>query len=129
MQMGGEIGIINTLLLCVLTAIIGGFLVRKQGLETFIKGQKALSQGSFPIDELFHGLCIAIAGALLMTPGFFTDIIGFSLLVPAFRQILKVYISEHLQDRVAMKGQSPHTHNDRHDDVVEGEFTRIDDTK
>ena len=81
---GDAVGILQTLLLCVLTAIIGGFLVKKQGLETLFNAQKNLQGGTLPMKEIFDGFCLVVAGALLMTPGFFTDIVGFSLLVPFF---------------------------------------------
>jgi len=67
---GDEIGILNTLLLCVLTAIIGGYLVRKQGLATLLRSQENMRNGVLPIDEILDGLCIIVAGIMLCTPGF-----------------------------------------------------------
>lgn len=126
MAVGGEIGILKTLLLCVLTAIIGGLLVRQQGFEILQKAQNSFQQGIMPLEALFDGICIVISGALLLTPGFFTDIIGFLLLIPHFRQILRkaalksgkfgVNTSQNTQNRTSYDG-----------DVVEGDYETVDD--
>ncbi len=92
---GDEIGILMTLLLCVLTAMIGAALIRAQGLATLFSARSSMEYGKLPVSELFDGLCIAIAGALLMTPGFFTDAVGFSLLVPQIREKLRHYGAAH----------------------------------
>ncbi|MCB1556938.1 MAG: FxsA family protein [Alphaproteobacteria bacterium] len=85
---GGEIGVFSTLMLCVLTAVLGAAIIRHQGIETLFSVRSAVDQGKLPVQGLFDGLCLAIAGALLLTPGFFTDAIGFSLLVPGLRRTL-----------------------------------------
>lgn len=85
---GDEIGIISTLLLCVLTAVIGATLLRQQGLRTLFTAQKQIDEGLLPLREIFDGFCLAIAGATLITPGFFTDFIGFMLLLPPMRDLL-----------------------------------------
>lgn len=82
---GSYIGLLYTLLLCLLTAVFGGFLFKWQGLSTLWEVGKALSQRKMPVRELFDGACILVAGALLVTPGFATDVIGFSLFIPAVR--------------------------------------------
>lgn len=91
---GEEIGLLSTLGLCLVTAIIGGGLVRHQGLQTLFKAQTHLRGGALPLTEIFDGFCIVIAGALLLTPGFFTDLIGFSLLVPQLRHLLRHSLSK-----------------------------------
>lgn len=85
---GEEIGLFTTLLLCVLTAILGASFLRQQGLKTLLSAQEHLSRGSVPLQEIFDGFCLAIAGATLITPGFFTDLIGFTLLFPPARHYL-----------------------------------------
>lgn len=125
MGVGGEIGILKTLLLCFITAVIGGFLVRAQGLNTLMRGRSALADGELPIDHIFDGFCIVIAGALLLTPGFFTDCIGFSLLVPPVRKILKTYMSQRIDILRTNEVQEPRKRTPN--DVVDGEFRRIDD--
>jgi UPF0716 protein FxsA len=87
--LGGEIGVMPTLLLCLLTAIIGAILIKVEGINTLFTAQKKMDKGAFPAKELFDGLCLVIAGVMLMTPGFFTDTMGFSLLIPPFRDFLR----------------------------------------
>lgn len=121
---GDEIGLLSTLLLCLLTAMIGGFLVRLQGLETLIQGQRTLAEGHLPVDEIFSGFCLVVAGAMLITPGFVTDALGFSLLVPGVRSFLRRYLAT----RIEVMGQRPQERQKPHrnDDIVEGDFKRID---
>ena len=89
MSVSDKIGLGLALLMALFTAVLGGFIVKYQGIQTITTAQNALKQGSIPSKELFDGLCIVAAGATLITPGFITDIIGFSLLVPAIRNILR----------------------------------------
>ena len=88
-QAGQYIGILNTLLLTILTAIIGMSLLRVQGLQTFQNAQVKLQQNEAPLSELFDGLCLFAAGLLLLTPGFVTDSVGFLLFLPPVRALLK----------------------------------------
>lgn len=125
-SVGEEIGVLKTLLLCVLTAVIGGFLVRQQGLETLFKAQKNLQSGHLPLDALFDGFCIVIAGALLLTPGFVTDTIGFLLLIPPFRLILRQLLTKYGKFKVhtASSHSSP-----SQDGVIEGEYEHVNEEK
>ena len=126
-EVGGEIGILQTLLLCVLTAAIGGFLVRQQGLETLFKTQTNLQSGKIPLDALFDGFCIVVAGALLLTPGFVTDIIGFSLLFPPFRQFMRKLIGKYGNFQV--HSAQNHTQKPQNGDIIEGEYVEINKDK
>ena len=85
---GGEIGIVATLGMILLTAIIGSILLRIQGFSIIQRIQQKSEQGELPGQELVNGLMIAIAGVLLLTPGFVTDAIGFLLFFPPFRDFL-----------------------------------------
>ncbi|HEC12998.1 MAG TPA: FxsA family protein [Acidiferrobacteraceae bacterium] len=85
-QVGSVIGAPWTIFLVVFTAVVGAGLVRTQGLATLLKAQSALGQGELPAVEMIEGLAIFIAGALLLTPGFFTDAVGFACLIPPFRR-------------------------------------------
>lgn len=85
-QVGSVIGAPWTIFFVVFTAVVGAGLVRAQGLATLIKAQSALGQGELPAVEMIEGLAILIAGALLLTPGFFTDAVGFACLIPPFRR-------------------------------------------
>lgn len=122
---GGEIGVISTLLLCVLTAIIGAVLVRAQGLQTIWSARTSLNRGELPVTALFDGLCIGIAGALLMTPGFFTDGMGFSLLVPAVREKLRHYVATRF-DLSVQTGHPRDYPQTRDPEIIEAEFERLD---
>lgn len=89
LKMSGLIGLGTSLLIALGTAILGGFLVKYQGLRTMVSAQNTLRGGQLPSKDLFDGLCIVAAGATLITPGFITDALGFSLLVPKIRDILR----------------------------------------
>ena len=91
-QIGGLIGLWPTLALVVLTAIAGAVLLRQQGLSTLGRAQTALQAQRFPARELFDTVCLLVAGALLLTPGFFTDLVGFALLVPFMRYALGTWM-------------------------------------
>ena len=87
-EIGARIGAPWTILLVVLTAIVGAWLVRVQGLATWRRFQASLSRNELPATALVEGLCLLIAGALLLTPGFFTDAVGFACLIPPLRHTL-----------------------------------------
>ena len=127
---GDEIGVLNTLLLCVITAIIGGYLVRKQGLETLIKSQQNMQSGILPIQEILDGLCLICAGIMLCTPGFVTDTFGFLLLIPAVRTIVKRFLIR--TGKFSMQGgpMGPNPSNKpTSGDAIEGQYERIDPNK
>lgn len=86
--LGGLIGFWWTMGGIVFTAILGSFLLRQQGMSVLFSIQNKLNAGGFPAQEIVDGVMLAIAGALLLTPGFFTDAVGFSLFVPMVRQTL-----------------------------------------
>ena len=94
-KIGGEIGLLLTLSIVLATAVLGSFLVRQQGLSALsqLKNFKRLEN---PIAPLAHGIMILLAGAFLLTPGFFTDLVGFSLLVPNIR----FWLFEHVKKRI-----------------------------
>ena len=93
-----------TLALILLTGLIGAALARRQGWQTSQRIQKELSQGHMPGDALFDGLLILVAGALLVTPGVLTDVVGFALLVPGCRRIIKRRIVRKVTERFRMRG-------------------------
>jgi UPF0716 protein FxsA len=87
-KIGGKFGALNTIALIFLTAIIGIYFARLQGIRTLRSGMVNLYQNKLPVYELLSGASIAIAALLLITPGFLTDIIGFLLLIPLTRKII-----------------------------------------
>ena len=96
---GTQIGIGWTLALVVLTAFVGSWLVSRQGRATWVQLRLEMASGSVPTVPIVHGAMILVAGALLLTPGFLTDIVGLSLLVPAVREFLRRWGSQRLASR------------------------------
>ena len=93
---GGAIGLLPTILLVLASAFFGSFLIRTQGLRTWLKTRATLDKGEMPVAHLFNGLCIFAAGVLFLVPGFFTDGIGLLLLIPPVRQVLAGYALRHV---------------------------------
>ena len=87
-KIGGEIGALSTVVLIFLTAVIGIYFAKYQGIQTLRSGVINLYQNKMPIYEIMSGASIAIAALLLIIPGFFTDLIGFLLLIPFTRKII-----------------------------------------
>ena len=87
-QVGGIIGAWWTVGLVVLTAVIGVRLLKIQGISTLMRAQEKMQSGSMPAQEMLEGIGLIVAGAFLLTPGFFTDAVGFSLLIPPVRRAL-----------------------------------------
>lgn len=94
---GGQIGVLYTLGMILLTAIIGSILLRWQGFQILSKLQQESQAGRVPGKELVHGAMILVAGVLLLTPGFVTDSIGFLLFVPGVRSIIWSAISSKIK--------------------------------
>lgn len=87
-KVGEWVGAWPTVLLVISTAVIGVILLRRQGLATFQRAQMQLSRGEVPATAMLEGLMLFFAGALLLTPGFVTDSIGFAMLIPPVRRII-----------------------------------------
>jgi len=87
-EIGGKVGAFNTLALVFLTAIIGIYFAKMQGIQTLRSGMINLYQNKIPVYEILSGASIAFAALLLIIPGFFTDFLGFLLLIPFTRKIL-----------------------------------------
>lgn len=135
-QVGGAIGLWPTLAIVVLTAILGTWLVRTQGLMAIGNLQQSFSNLQDPTEHLAHGAMILISGALLLTPGFFTDAVGFALLMPPVRSAIIHYIRKRISvQSFTMGGQAGGQQARRshpgfgQSDVVEGEFHEVDPTK
>lgn len=134
-QVGSHIGLLWTILCILLTAIIGVSLLRIQGINTLMKAQSRLQTGELPATELAEGFILALAGALLLTPGFITDAFGFLLLVPIFRGRFASQIMRFLLKRQGTVSMHTHTksfsenvqqHSSHHSHTIEGEFRRED---
>ena len=99
-ELGSIIGTLPTILVVVITGVIGAFMARIAGLSVLFKIQENLRQGIFPRDELFDGVLILIGGAFLLTPGLLTDALGFFLLLPLGRSAVKRWLQEILKRRI-----------------------------
>ena len=102
-KVGAEVGALNTIGLVFLTAIIGVYFAKLQGIQTLKSGMINLYQNKIPIYEVMSGASIAIAALLLIVPGFFTDVIGFLLLIPFTRRILFRFI---IKDKTKTSNES-----------------------
>ena len=92
-QVGGWLGLWPTLALVVLSAVIGTWELRAQGLATLARARAVIDAGQVPTREIFDGACLLIAGVLLLTPGFVTDALGLLLFVPAVRAALRRWLA------------------------------------
>ncbi|KII79288.1 FxsA family protein [Vibrio renipiscarius] len=91
-QVGGFLGLWPTIALVLVTAFVGASLVRSQGLQTLMNVQNRLQQGELPAQQIFEGVMLAVAGVLLLTPGFMTDALGMLVLLPAPRAAIAKYL-------------------------------------
>ena len=104
-KIGGQVGALTTVALIFLTAIIGVYFAKLQGIQTLKSGMVNLYQNKMPIYEIMSGASIAIAALLLIIPGFFTDLIGFLLLIPFTRRIIfSLVLKNKSQSVVKRKG-------------------------
>lgn len=124
-QVGGLIGLGWTLLIVVATAILGTFLVRSQGMTVLNNLRGSLEELRDPTEPLAHGAMILFSGALLLTPGFFTDAVGFALLTPGIRRIVFNAVRKRLEIQSVRYGRSPDHVPDS--DIVDAEFEVLDD--
>ena len=116
-KIGKVIGAGYTIALVIGTAILGAALLRTQGISTLAKVQKNINRGQLPATELIEGLILLISGVLLLTPGFFTDMLGFLALVPILRQRLaQTFFVNFMQNRINIKQTNTRTGN-----IIEGE--------
>lgn len=97
---GKTIGILGTLAIILITGILGGYLAKTQGMNAFRELQLKLRRGEMPGDTLLDGALILAGGILLITPGFFTDFVGFCLLLPIVRQKVKEMMAKYLKNKM-----------------------------
>ena len=116
-QIGQVIGAGWTIFLVVFTAVIGVWLLRIQGLSTLLRAQEKMRQGELPAREILEGMGLVVAGALLLTPGFFTDTVGFFLLLPPTRVWLVSKVASRMvvASSVTVEGRQR-----QHGDVIDG---------
>lgn len=122
-QIGSWIGAAWTITLVVATAVVGAYLVKAQGLSTLQRVQASLQRHELPAVELLEGLALLVAGALLLTPGFFTDAVGFGLLTPPLRRALM----RQALARGVLRGNGQAATNAPRPRTLEGEYHELDD--
>lgn len=126
-EVGGRIGLLSTLALIFITAAIGTALLRSQGLAVLADARGSVERGELPVRALLDGVCLLIAGALLLTPGFVTDMAGALLLMPPVRRLLQAWALR----LIAADGRFSATMDTRRRDadsvIIEGEFAEEDD--
>jgi len=120
---GGIIGAFPTVVLVVLTAVIGAALARHQGLATLRRLQATMARGEAPAIEMLEGVLLLVGALLLLTPGFFTDALGFVCLLPPTRRLLSLWALKRFMV-ITPAGRPPGAHQPR---TLEGEFRREDD--
>ena len=121
-QVGGAIGGFNTIALVLITAAFGAYFVKREGLSTLQSAQHKLQQNQLPAKELIAGACLLVAGVLLVTPGFITDILGFLLVIPQSRNLLATVISKQQSVKFTQTNHYS-SHHQNEGDVFEGEYT------
>jgi UPF0716 protein FxsA len=130
-QVGGLIGLWPTLAIVILTALLGTWLLRMQGAVALADLRRSLSEVEDPSEPLAHGAMILFAGALLLTPGFFTDVVGFCLLTPPVRRWIFIELRKRV--RVARfetgPGSRPETRPQRGPEIIEGDYEDLDPQK
>ncbi|HAS6764238.1 TPA: membrane protein FxsA [Vibrio parahaemolyticus] len=144
-QVGGFLGLWPTIALVLITAFVGASLVRSQGIQTLMSVQGRLEQGEIPAQQIFEGVMLAVAGVLLLTPGFMTDALGMVVLLPAPRAAIAKYLMSKMVVKTMHGGgfqggfsnQGPFEQDPFHRDpfdsrsdngnTFEGEYERKDD--
>jgi len=102
-QVGQAIGALPTIGLLVVVSIVGAWLVKREGLGVVRRAQQQVQRGQVPATELVDGVLILFAGALMLTPGFFTDVLGIALMIPVVRAALRGVASKQLTKRAALR--------------------------
>ncbi len=100
-QVGGAIGVLPTLGLLLLDGFVGAALTRSQGRTAWVRFNRALSEGRVPARETFDGAMIIFGGALLLTPGFITDVVGLALLIPPSRALVRALVARLARRRIS----------------------------
>ena len=134
-EVAERIEALPTILLVMLTAVLGVSLIRQQGLSTLTKGIRRLNQAEIPAAEIIEGVLLAVAGAFLITPGFLTDFIGFMIIIPITRRITALMLLKRMAARADFRTNGsdlrggPNKTRDASGSVIEGEYEKKDQFK
>ncbi|MCW8093236.1 FxsA family protein [Alteromonas sp. ASW11-130] len=135
-QVGDVIGGWNTIALVLISAFVGAYFVRREGVNTLKTAQQKMQSNQIPGQEMLEGLMLVVAGVLLVTPGFITDTFGLLLVLPPSRKFFAQKLKKHLSMQV-VTGASFHSHEhykasshpqDKDSDIIEGEYQDKSDT-
>ena len=132
-KVGSAIGVLATIMLLLLSAVVGVWIIRIGGLTTALRARVRMSQGQLPDHEMISGLFLAIAGGLLLLPGFISDIAGFMLLLPPVQTFLITKIKARAQVHASAQTfeHTPFEQAERAEprirNVIEGEYKRHDE--
>ncbi|MDO8290770.1 MAG: FxsA family protein [Parvibaculum sp.] len=129
-KVGGLLGVLPTILLIFGMSVLGTWLLRQQGLQSLGKMQSAMARGEMPMGDMLDGFILVLAGLLFILPGFFTDILGFALLLPPIRKAFGAVAARWLAARSVKTSfyaaNSYQSHKDTGGPIIEGEATEVD---
>jgi UPF0716 protein FxsA len=126
LTVGGIIGALPTIAIVVFTAVLGAWLLRQQGFQTLRRFQESLAQGNIPTYEIIEGPILLLGAALLLTPGFITDLMGLICLIPSLRRKVAQYILEKHLIQAVQSGSPFRPRGTGHNDTLEGEYRKED---
>ena len=126
-QVGQALGVPPTIALILFTAVVGAYLLKREGLATLFRARQKMESGRIPAQEMGEGMMLAFAGALLLTPGFVTDVVGFSLLSGTVRRKLIGRFSSVVTIIGASKRAESNQHADHKNDYIDAEYHRDED--
>ena len=122
-NVGKAVGGLNTIIFVIFTAVVGAYLVKAQGISTLNSLQNEMNAGQLPAMKIAEGVALLFAGAVLLTPGFITDAVGFSLLIPNVRQaIIKWAMKKGVVKTQATSGFNTSRKTSSESNVIEGEY-------
>ncbi|WP_051321609.1 FxsA family protein [Chrysiogenes arsenatis] len=128
-HVGSHIGIFNTIAIVIITAMVGSYYARREGIAVVLRIQTSLAQGVMPAGELVEGLMIFAGGAMLLTPGFVTDAMGLALIFPVSRSFFRSFIEAYWHTAIR-KRSAHHPHTSGRDEarktIIDVEFHEHD---
>lgn len=125
-EVGGRIGATSTIVIILLTGVAGALLLRIQGLGLLMRARKTMEQGQAPVAEVIDGVCLIVAGLVLLTPGFVTDAIGALLFIPLVRRAIAYWALSRVQTRYSAGGQ-PHDRGQTGPTTIDAVYEEIPD--
>ncbi len=109
LQIGSVIGAVNTILLVIITGVLGAYLAQQEGIRTLEKIRSLMARGEMPGEPLIDAMLILVAGFVLITPGILTDLLGFLMLIPATRASIRRWIKGQLERRFSASNTTVYT--------------------